>query len=762
MTNIQDDTDENLATSRNLLVNPTFMQRHVGGLARPEDNQKYIDNQTQLIKAGDRLLPPNLRQDKATLAQDSQVTKKRDVYMRGLDERYDPYTAFLYNKGLLNDGTTIRRFKTLYIDINSKFRNTMPTLQLSDTVQLDRDPLDFNVNSKTLFIRQNFHNFEVGDLVTIMNAIGKQAVLRTINDNGDPTFIIPGGCNFMKIFFQHGLPATYTGDTVEIELQGIKGDRGGPTLPILGNIPINLINTRHKVRVTLTQADLNAGCNISSFPADFFEFSPDYFFVILPKAMQNPSGDPYTLREYNFKLLFLDIAGVPTNLINAQYPIDSEHRQGFHIIKNIRDNGYEIELVTPALVDENGGGPFITVAKVLAIETGYPNANKYIIDIGGNYNEVVSARIVSSEFPNTERVIKDFPPERANNKIYWNDIDDGDFLYSLEIPPGNYTPEALEATLETLFHNTPRISQQTGYLPNHFVDVNINTFTDEVTFTTFKEALLTQPFVDVNPPINPTPGSDNPNAVYTVTIRHPNHQLITPGQTIRISGAIAYMGIPADVLNGEHVITSIIDENNYTIRLPKFNLLPVREDTRGGVAVTVLVPDQFRVRFDQPDTAGGLLGFRNPGDINSVTNFENVISNKDEYAFDIDKNNFGAPVKIDNNAIQLSGDNYMLMKAEPLETLFSIGPTKMAFAKILLCDSPGKVIFNSFVPTIRYYEDPVHELRQLDIELLTPDGFLYDFNGIDHSFTIEIVIVSDIPEGTGISASTGKNYNSIV
>lgn len=766
--NILDNTDENLQTNRNLLVNPIFIQRHVGGLTRPENNQQYIDNQTKLIKAGDKLLPPNIRQDKYN-EQDRNISdnkgsgKRRDIYMRGLDDRYDPYTGFLYNRGLLNDGTSIRRFKTIYIDINSKFRNTTPSLQLSDTVVLDKDPLDFNINSKILFIKHNYHNFEVGDLISIMNVVGKQAVLRTFNDDHDPTFIIAGGCNFMKIYYQHGLPVTYSDNTIEIELQGIKGDRGGSTSPILGNIPVNLINNRHIVRLTLTQENLNQGCNINNFPADYFEYNPDYFFIILPKAMHNPIGqDPYVLREYNFKLIFLAVAGVPTNLINAQYPIDSQHRQGFHIIKNINEIGYEIELVVPALVDENAGGNCVTIAKVLSIETGYPNANKYIIDIDGNYNEVVSAKIVSSEFPNTERVIKDFPPERANNKIYWNDIDDGNYLYSIDIPPGNYTPENLELTLEELFKNTPRISKYGSYLQNHHVEVKINTITDEVIFTTFKEAQLVQPFVDINPPINPTPGMDNPNNIYIITIKHPNHELISPNQTIIISGAISHYGIPADILNGEHIITTILDENNYTITLPKFNLLPIREDTKGGVIVTVLVPDQFRLRFDQSDTIGGLIGFRNPGDFNSITNFAHNISNKDQYEFDIDANAFGTPSKISNNAIQLSGDNYILMKAEPLETLVSIGPVKDAFAKILLCDNPGQVIFNSFVPTIKHYVDPIHELRQLDIELLTPDGYLYDFNGVDHSFTIEVVVVSDIPEGTGISASTGKNYNSIV
>jgi hypothetical protein len=69
------------------------------------------------------------------------------------------------------------------------------------------------------------------------------------------------------------------------------------------------------------------------------------------------------------------------------------------------------------------------------------------------------------------------------------------------------------------------------------------------------------------------------------------------------------------------------------------------------------------------------------------------------------------------------------------------------------------VLFNTYVNTSRFYEDPLAELDSLEIEFLTPDGFLYDFFGLDHSFMLEIVTVNDIPEGTGISANTGRNYN---
>ncbi len=42
---------------------------------------------------------------------------------------------------------------------------------------------------------------------------------------------------------------------------------------------------------------------------------------------------------------------------------------------------------------------------------------------------------------------------------------------------------------------------------------------------------------------------------------------------------------------------------------------------------------------------------------------------------------------------------------------------------------------------------------------ITPDGKLYDFNGLEHSFMIELITVKSVPQGAGINADTGENYN---
>jgi hypothetical protein len=790
-------------TNNNLYVNPRYINQHVGGRGKPPANRQYIGEQMEFINAQKSQLPPTLRnhQQLASMAglvsNEQQMTetfnkqikyhqesgtplgknfntretqfpnKRSNFYSKNGERRYDPYEGFLFKLGLLDDGLNRRRFVTTYLDIDSSVRKKLPSLDLDDTFFLNANPIDVTPGSSGVFIVHVDHPYEEGDLISLSGVVGDQSELGTFGTDGNPSFVILRGCNVMKVFVSHDLPSNYIGEDITVEFNGIRGDRGTiQTSSFLGNIPINIINTTHPMRVVITAQDNDVSCDEGNLPPNFFDFSEDYFFVVLPIALHDPTEDAaFVLRDYNYFLSKKSIGGIPLNRLNAKFPINPDNLQGFHIIKSTTRTGYTIEVPTVGVLDLMGGGNNITVAKVLNVDTGYPNPNSYIIDLGRTFHDILTVRMVSSEFPNSERIFKDFPENRVNNKIYWNDIDDGDFLYSIEIPSGNYTPAQLATVLESLFFQTQRINSgsdpNASYDPNHFIIVDINTSTDEVSFRSFKQFTLIQPFIATTPEItaNASLDSNDPDAQYTVTVNHTNHGITSAGGIILISGAIEFSGIPASSINGEHIVTNVIDVNNYQFILPRLNLSEGRSDSKGGVNVTIFTPDLFRMRFDQPDTAGQLLGFRNPGEQNSISSFATTVSNKNPYEFDTYSNALGEIIQIENNSIQLSGDDYVLMVARPLVTLFSIGPTKKAFAKLQLCDGPAKVLFNSFVPTSRFYDDPIHELSELEIEYYTPDGTLYDFNGLDHSFTLEIVTVHDIPAGSGINANTGKNYN---
>lgn len=817
-------------TNRDVQFRSKFYDRHVGGYNDAQDKNQHLEQQLENIEDNDRYLPPRLRYDQSfMLGQRRQIAPtgvnfnnhgmnmnpnransislinsglgctdgscggssgglngvsgynaqsihnnggrtphdvqtfvdtRPDVYLRRDQDKFNPYNGFLYDKGLMNDGTQLRRYDTIYIDINSEYRSRKPSLNIQETFILRNNPIRFTENSTRLIITQPNHPFEINDPITIENVFGRIATLRTFDEMNNATFDIPVGGNFMKVFFEHGVPPGKD-DDVQVQISGIQGNRESANkTQYLGSIPVNIINSTHVLKTTLS---IPEDQQPEGLPPDYFNPSPDYFFVQFNRRLT----EGFTLRDYNFKLRFLAIAGIPINKINARYPIDPLHLKGFHIIKNTTRNTYEIDIDIRAFSTLDAGGNCVTIGQIEAVNTGFPNANCYTVSLGRTYHNIISARMVSSEIPNTERAIRDFPTERVNNKIYWNTIDDGDFLYNICIPNGNYTPESLSAVIETLFLNTDRQSSGAdvggSHTERHFMQVEINTNTDNVEFSLFKENILNNPISQVVPGISTgtDPEQVIPGETYQLVIEHPGHGMTETGETILIQGAISHLGIPPETINQSHQVVQINSEDEYVISLPPFNLLPVREDTGGGVNVGIFIPDLFRLRFDQPDTMGRVLGFRDPGDPSSITPFARTISNKDPYEFEQSTNAFGETIVIENNALKMAGENYIVMVAEPLETFNSISNVKNAFAKILLCDLPGRILFNTFVPTVHHFKDPLHELSELEIKFLSPDGSLFDFNGCDHSFTLELVTVNDIPEGSGINANTGKNYNII-
>ena len=69
-----------------------------------------------------------------------------------------------------------------------------------------------------------------------------------------------------------------------------------------------------------------------------------------------------------------------------------------------------------------------------------------------NYTNVLKAKIISSIFPIVNKTIN-----FSNNKLYWRNISDGNYIYELEIMPGNYSVSQLISEITQQFAKTPRM-----------------------------------------------------------------------------------------------------------------------------------------------------------------------------------------------------------------------------------------------------------------------------------------------------------------
>jgi hypothetical protein len=97
-----------------------------------------------------------------------------------------------------------------------------------------------------------------------------------------------------------------------------------------------------------------------------------------------------------------------------------------------------------------------------------------------------------------------------------------------------------------------------------------------------------------------------------------------------------------------------------------------------------------------------------------------------------------------NSPYQLNPNNYVFLVIPNLNhidnvqnTLFS--DTDGAFAKILLPGDSNRVVYKSHVGSTKVYQDMLfNNLSELEVAFVTNKGTLFDFNGAEHSFTLEV------------------------
>lgn len=99
-----------------------------------------------------------------------------------------------------------------------------------------------------------------------------------------------------------------------------------------------------------------------------------------------------------------------------------------------------------------------------------------------------------------------------------------------------------------------------------------------------------------------------------------------------------------------------------------------------------------------------------------------------------------------NTPYDLNPDNYIYMVIPNLNHIQSCQSeiNKEAFAKILIPGESSNVLFNSFIAGTKIFNSNLfNNLSELEITFMTNDGYLFDFNGSEHSFSIEITEIID-------------------
>lgn len=686
------------------------------------------DNQKEVIESSD------ITKDGVVIGKDKDVGNYKPIDDR--KDRYDPYLGYLHKTGNLENFSNVTQV-IKYIDINSAFRSKTPYLSVDEEVFLDDNPITFTNESNTLIFSYPEHNLKIGDRIVINGVDTNHIKLRTMV-NSVNTIEFTENSEYVAIRHEHKISSSYSDTYIKVAIDSVRSDTVNG---LIGNIHINSINKTHIVYLTKPREEL----------VDEIAFDPLKFYIKLPKKF---SGS-FSPAIYNFRIKYNSINGIPINMINANYPITANNLKGFHIVTDTTTDSFSISVFKKTLLSTKtitNGGDNISVGRINRIVDGYPESNNYTIPLPSTINNITTIRMISSEFPNSSKVFTS-----SNNKIYWQNIEDGDTVHSISITPGNYNSSSLITELEDRFVEVERDNLSESYEKNHLFDVTIDENTDRVVFKSYKKAFLTRPIIAVIPNIPTNPGLDGFSFFvnFELTINHPSHS-VSIGDEITINGAIGHLGIPSQVLNNTHKVTEIVDDNTYKIILPKLNVSDERIDTSGGNIIEFTVPSIFRMRFDFDDTCGDLLGFRDVGESFAITPYATVNTNYDPYENDITTDELGNSIGLTNNFLKLTGFDYILMSIRNIPNISSLGKIKNVFGKVQLSGNAGETVYNSFIDCKKIFNHPITKLNELHFEFFTPDGDIVDFSGLDHSFTLEITHLVEVPKGTGISDNTSR------
>lgn len=625
------------------------------------------------------------------------------------------------------------KYRITRVNIDSRNRNIFPKNITSNSSVYLSNPFSLVKRSNIITINAPNHDLSINDKIILSNVQDTRYHLNS--------FEFIENSEYIKINHQNHGMAPFDKSTIytpyQIKIDGINNN----DLTYIQNVPLNILNDFHIIYFNTDDSN---------------DFNPNYYYIKMPNIFAISSA---TYDNIYFTVTYKHLYGIPLFLINANYPITADRHKGFHIVDKIIDNN-TFQIVIDSVANttiQNCGGNYIVMNKIVGYIEGYPDNNNYTIGLNKTFYNVTKIKLLSTEFPNTEKIIKDYPESRQNNLLFWQILGDGDFVYKIAITPGNYSISGLmdemrkkiEQTKINNFNmtNTDEIEYDRTFYADIIIDTNSSIF--QINY--YGQLTAVNPF-------RISQNSSNPY-VYYIEITHPNH-LLQSGTQIRILNSSDIGNVPNTIINGLHIIDSIIDKDKYTIKLPRFNPLSNDNDSNvgGGYAVNIRYPFQARLLFDKNGTVGKILGFRNVGQNNSITKWSYSLTNNTEYVNDVLVDSVGLPINntIINNYINLNGDNYILMTNPLFKNSVDSGNLNGVFAKLLLAGLPGYILFNQFVQLGDELVDNIQSLSELEFSFYAPDGSLYAFNGIDHSFTIEIY------EKINNNSHLNKKFNEII
>lgn len=263
----------------------------------------------------------------------------------------------------------------------------------------------------------------------------------------------------------------------------------------------------------------------------------------------------------------------------------------------------------------------------------------------------------------------------------------------------------------------------------HRTNITINQSTNIFTIEMFNETII-------NNALLPMP--ENIDFLYTyIYVTHYNHNL-KKNDIVLFNDILSFKKIPAKVINNSFIINEIVDSSHYIVLLPKYSNNGNELELKSGWSNKIRSPIYFRLLFNKQNTIGEILDFKNCGNPKSITEFKILIKNNDLYENNYLLNEYTNNININFRNILLCGDNYILMVSSVFKNSIITNWLWNVFAKLFLSNYPGTYVFNDFIQLNDEFAEPIKTIWNIDFSFYDPRGNLYDFCGMEHSFTIAI------------------------
>ena len=660
-----------------------------------------------------------------------------------INERKKRIAEFNKNKKEIQKELKNLKVKTSLLNVDSNYRNINPkNICESNSIVLPNNPIRTKKGSSEIKINYPNHSLAVGDIVTVNNVSSYDKTLSN-------SLFLVNNIKYLIIYVpNHGVPSDYKEyvDDVSIDINIISKLNN----QFYGSIPINMlignktITTYSEISQEFTIVQSNYFENLKVRLKEKFtnittddDIAENFIFVGLDFIFQNSNSSLFEINDV-FQIKFNSLNGIPLRLINADYPINYDKSKGSQEIISVEQDYIYINCDNKAYSDGNLGGEKISIFKVLKTLPGYPNAGEFTFQLRKDFTNVVRLELVSSEFPFTQFIITD----KVNNKLYWQHLDDGDVIYSISIPSGNYSASNLITTISNKMNEVERYnSTPESRILNKF-EITLNTFTNKIEFRAFAETLLPNSITESKITIQN-------KEYYRLDIKHKNN-FVSVGDTITISNSESIGAIPKAAVNSSHKVYSINKEDStYSILLVPFNEINSTSNEKGGASIKIKTVAKVRFLFNFKDTLGDILNFKNAGDEYSITGFNSVVTNTEDYIYPNNLDSVGNTTST-NNFLQLAGkQTYWLLYINNLESVILNNGVPNSFAKILLPGIQGEIVFNSYVNNPVEPELPIPTLSELNVRVTDPHGNVVDFENTNFSFTLRIFQLISIPVDTG-------------